>query len=155
MTFVTLRGITSGDDLVCDSPGNAVRALDALGMCMNWASVTVRQNGGRLMLYYEGWLYQQTPERFIRLPFLPLPHKFDLQATELLHGIFDPFTTGGTENIIKVCPHPTEDRCSMVHLVLFFKPLEPPRNVRQEIETALGEVEDAHEAGEAAYFFLD
>lgn len=151
MQFVELKGLSGNADLTCNTTGNAIRALDAIGMCMNYGVVLKRaEKSGPIMVFYEGWLYHQTHERFVELPFPIVPFRFMSDTEVLLRQIFAPFAVKGHQNIFRVYPHPVEANCCMVQLVLFF-----PMDAYAEIREALTEVEDSHEAGEATYFWLD
>jgi hypothetical protein len=122
---------------------------------MNWATLSHHQHTGQLILYYQGWLYRQTYERYVLLPFDELSPTFSENATLLLHAIFDPFTRDSTGNTIKVVPHPSEKECFMVHLLLFFKTEPTGEDVKMQIDKALNEVDDLHEDGAITYYWLD
>jgi len=143
---------------VCDSPKNAVAALDELGLCMNWALVTLMGSPKVPFLFYQGWIYKRTPERYVVLPF-DEDEYFDVRFKMLLNDIFSPFISSYSfddvhRSMIIVTPHPAEKDCFFVTLNLFFKG-DKDGIIYAGILKALDDVDDSNEKIKGKVFWLD
>ncbi len=135
---------------VCDTPAHAMQALDELGVCMNWATVT--EVGSMTFVMYQAWVYRQTPERFVQLPFSPDAEDFAQKFSALVMDIFAPFRKDSDihRSFITVTPHSSEKNCFFLNLVLCLD-----AKATEEIRAALKSVEDGHEDIPATVYWLD
>lgn len=139
---------------ICDNPGKAVESLDALGFCMNWG-VAIPIGEDLSMLVYQGWIYQRTHERFVKLPFDASAPDFPEQFKELLERIFSPFLLASDvhHSQIDIVQHPTEADCYIGKMVLLLK--GGGRTTHKQVIDALANVADSAEETRAKIFALD
>lgn len=139
-----------GDTHICDTIGKAVEALDELGLCMNWGVLSQLNGFGCLM--YQGWTYESSHERFVRLEFDP--GDFASQLKSLLLNIFKPFIDAENNihrslilvNEAMVKGH----KVFYVNIFLVFK-----GDKYREIYDVLDGVDDTHRDIKSTFFVLD
>ncbi len=157
MTFVKLQYLDKrleGKKLVCSSIAKAVDALDALGFCMNWATLVKIQR--MPVLIYQGWIFRNSMERFVELPFSSLGPKFPDRFKDLLFSIFNPFIRRDDYRLssIDYMPYPKTNDCDdhfVFNLTLFIR----GKKRYKMIYKALQEVQDGEDAINGTVHWLD
>ncbi len=162
--FQELAGL-DGEVKKYDSLGKTIESLDDLGFCMNHA-VLVKTANCPVILIYEGWVYRNSFERFVVLPFDPSTPEFGKKFSDLIKAIFRPFTSfdktlwRSSVNVEEIGDF-SKQRCFNVSLVLYFFPVPPDEKVvdanliERVITRVLNEVEDSHESISGTAFCLD
>ncbi|MBI2124848.1 hypothetical protein HYT92_03585 [Candidatus Pacearchaeota archaeon] len=137
---------------ICDSAASAVEALDELGICMNWAVISKIAKPGICALFYEGWVFRHTPERYVKLPFEDSPDSQHLFAG-LLKTIFKPFLVEGNVHRSVILVEPRDMDCFYANLYLLFD--DETGHAYDGVSNVLHDVDDSSEEIKGKVFWLD
>lgn len=147
----------NGLSLEIDSLENAIESIDKLGLCMNWAIISPMGMKEKMtIITYQGWTYQRTPERFVKLPFDQDTDNLNFAKLfkKLLQSILFPFL-GSTGDIyrssITVTLHPKESNCFYVDMTLIFW----GKGKAEIIQNTLKKVADSSKDVKSKFFGLD
>jgi len=154
--YVVLTSKLDGSKLICDTPANAVKALDELGLCSNQAILTTFQGQGQRvpLLMYQGARFKAGSDCYVEIPFSEYEDSLGNNLQQLLWEIFKPFVFEAYYakiSSIAMNPDPGVDRCFQFHLCLMFK----DESALAAIAAELSKVADEEEVVEAKYYTLD
>jgi len=151
-TYVQLVYPESTERHICYSAEKAVEALDELGICMNWAVISKIIRPGICALFYEGWVFRHTPERYVKLPFEDSPD-FQHLFAGLLKAIFKPFLIKGDVHRSVISVEPRDMDCFYVNLHLLFD--DETGHIHDGVSSVLHDAADGIEETQGKVFWLD
>lgn len=144
-----------GKGILCDSPIKAIKALDELGMCRNWACL-VQLTSDVAMMAYHAEVFVASNVRFFKLAFENDEEEFGQQLEILLRKIFRPFCPLEDpiyRASIRVDPVTDTKSSWFVDLILFFDTSVGEKEL-STIRQYLDSIDDSHFSDPKACCYL-